>query len=308
MRNEKAVFAIAVGGALAVLSLGGCHNAASSSGGGGSSTDGATTLADAGHAQHGPVNELPIPKETVDSTVNPTHLPTYTGATGVVEGTVWVTGDAAPPLMGKNFDKCPAAAAVYGKTFREGAGEPPGKRNLADAIVGVTGFKDFVPEKKPSKQITIANCAYSARTIDMTFGQALEVKNDNAGPMFAPQFENQLDPAIMIATPQGDPVRLYPRSPGRYRLIDRVGSSWLEADVYVLLQPLHAVTDVAGHFRIEGVPVGKLKVGVTHPAIEGQVQQDVEVKDGVVSTVELTLPNVKPAARPATRNLKPVIP
>jgi len=305
MRSPLAIFAIAVGGAAAMLGPLGCHGAPTSSGGATTAPDAATSLA----SDAGPVNELPIPKAQVDSTVNPEHLPAYHGPTGVVEGTLWVTGDAAPPLMGKNFDKCPAAAEVYSKTFREGPADAQGRRPLADAIVGVTGYSGFyVPEQRPSKLLTIANCAYGARTVDMTFGQALEVKNDNAGPMFAPTFENQADPALMIATPGGDPVRLYPRAPGRYRLIDRVGHSWLEADVYVLYQPLHAVTDLAGHFRIEGVPVGKLKIGVQHPAIDKQIQQDIEVKDGVVSEVELTLPNAKPAPRPPSRNLKPLIP
>ncbi len=305
MSQKTDLGAIVVGGAALIFSSFGCHGGSGGSAGGGG--DAATVLADKAGSKT-PVNVLPLPKETVENTVNPTHLPAYGGATGVVEGTVWVTGDPAPPMMGKNFDKCPAAANVYAKTFREGPDEG-GKRALGDAIVAVTNYEGFyIPEKKPSKQITIANCAYSARTVDLTFGQALEVKNDNAGPFFAPAFENQIDPALMVATPGGDPVRLYPKSPGRYRLIDRVGNAWLEADVYVLYQPLHTVTDVQGHFRIEGVPVGKLKIGVQHPMIDKQLQQDVEVKDGVVSKVELTLPNVKPAARPPDRNLKPVIP
>ena len=308
MRSTKTGTAIAVGGMATMLGLLGCHGTPTSGGSSTTASDAATPLAaDAAHA--GPVNELPIPKERVDSTVNPEHLPAYHGPTGVVEGTVWVTGDEAPPLMGKSFDRCPAAAEVYSKTFREGPADARGRRPLADAIVGVTGYSGFyIPEQQTSQLLTIANCAYSARTVAMTFGQALEVKNYNAGPLFAPTFENQADPVLMVATPNGDPVRLYPRAPGRYRLIDRAGHSWLEADVYVLFQPLHAVTDLAGHFRIEGVPVGKLKIGVQHPAIDKQIQQDIEVKDGVVSEVELTLPNAKPAPRPPSRNLKPLIP
>jgi hypothetical protein len=274
--------------------------------------DAATALAADGGTtkpKTGPVNELPVPKDLVEKTVNPTKLPAYKGPTGVVEGTVWVTGDPAPPLMGKNFDKCPEAASVYSKAFREGPPLEGGKRALADAIVVVTGYSGFyLPEKRPNKLVTVSHCAYSARTIDMTFGQALEVKNEGSAPMYAPFLENQASPAIMVATLGGDPVRLYPKKPGRYRLVDRLGHSWLEADIFVLYQPLHTVTDVAGHFRIEGVPVGKLKIGVEHPAIQGRLQKDLEIKDGVVTTVDFSLPNTKPAPRPPSRDLKPVLP
>jgi hypothetical protein len=211
--------------------------------------------------------------------------------------------------MGKNLDKCPSAAAVYSKTFREGAPLADGSRPLADAVLGVTGYTEYVvSEKQPAERVTIKDCAYSARSVAMTFGQVLEVQNDHAGPMFAPDLENQSSPAIMMATPGGDPVRIYPKKPGRYRLIDRVGSSWLEADIFVSVTPLHAVSDVKGHFRIEGVPVGKLKLHAWHPAIESAVEKDVEVKDGVVTNIDMSIVNDKPAPRPVEKNTRPILP
>jgi len=273
------------------------------------SGDGATALADAS-AKPGPVNALPIPKDLVEKTVNPNKLPEYKGPVGVVEGTVYVTGDPAPPTMGKLFDRCPKAADVYGKTFREGPALPNGSRALADAVLGVTGYAGFiVAEKQPAKQITITNCAFSQRSVDMTFGQALEVKNDGGGgPLFAPDFENQSAPAIMIATPGGDPVKLYPKQPGRYRLIDRVGNAWLDADVFVSVTPLHAASDLKGHYRIEGVPVGKLKLNAWHPAIAHAWEKEIEVKDGVVTTVDVSIVNDKPAQQPPPPSVKPILP
>ena len=304
MLVRSTVFAIAVG----TTALAACRTEPSPS----TQTGPATSLAaaDAGKPKKvGPVDELPIPSAMVDETVNPEKLPPYKGPTGVIEGTVYVTGDPAPPVMGKSFDKCREGEAFYAKTFREGPTLDGGKRTLADAIVAVTGYGGYyIPEKRPSKLISVSHCAYGARTIDMTFGQALEVKNEGSKPMFAPDFENQPSPAIMVATLGGDPVRLYPKKPGRYRLVDRIGNTWMDADVFVLLQPLHAVTDASGHFRIEGVPVGKLKIGVDHPAIAKQVQKDIEVKDGVVTNVDLTLPNEKAALPPPSRNLPPVLP
>lgn len=273
------------------------------------SGDGATALADAA-PKPGPVNALPIPKDVVEKTVNPNKLPEYKGPVGVVEGTVYVTGDPAPTTMGKNFDRCPKAVDVYGKTFREGPVLPNGSRVLADAVLGVTGYSGFiVAEKEPAKKITITNCAFSQRSIDMTFGQSLEVRNDGGGgPLFAPDFENQSSPAVMIATPGGDPVKLYPKLPGRYRLIDRVGNAWLEADVFVSGTPLHTTSDTKGHYRIEGVPTGKLKLNAWHPAIDHPWEKDVDVKDGVVTTVDVTIVNDKPATQPAPVKVKPLLP
>ena len=301
MGFTKVVFAIVVGSA----AMAGCKTDAARP----ASGDGATALADAA-PKPGPVNALPLPKDVVEKTVNPNHLPEYKGPVGVVEGTVYVTGDAAPPMMGKNFDRCPAAADVYSKTFREGPRLPNGSRVLADAVLGVTGYAGYiVAEKQPAKSIIIHNCAFSSRSIDMTFGQSLEVKNDGGGgPMFAPDFENQASPAIMIATPGGDPVKLYPKQPGRYRLIDRVGNAWLEADVFVSVTALHTVSDTKGHYRIEGVPVGKLKVNAWHPAIAHKWEKEIDVKDGVVTTVDVSIVNDKPALQPPPVAVKPVLP
>jgi hypothetical protein len=273
--------------------------------------DAATALADGG--KHGPVNELPIPKDVVDNAINPLlpdggRLPEYKGPTGVVEGTVYVTGDPAPPVMGKNFDKCPAAEAFYSKAFREGPPLSDGSRVLADTILEVTGYYGFfIPEQRPSRVVTIANCTYSARNVDMTFGQALEVKNDNAGPLFAPYLVNQPATAVLLATPGGDPVRLYPKTPGRYRLADRVGNTWLDAEVFVAVTPLHTVTDAVGHYRIEGVPPGKMTLHAWHPAIAHSVTKDVDVRDGVVATVDVSIANDKAATMPSARVPKPLL-
>jgi len=298
----RVVFAIVVGS----TSLLGCKTDRARP----ASGDGATALADAAPPKPGPVNALPIPKDVVEKTVNPNKLPEYKGPVGVVEGTVYVTGDPAPPTMGKLFDRCPAAADVYGKTFREGPTLPNGARALADAVIGVTGYAGFiVAEKQPAKALVIHNCAFSQRTVDMTFGQSLEVKNDGGqGPLFAPDFENQASPAVMIATPGGDPVKLYPKQPGRYRLIDRVGNAWLDADVFVSVTPLHATSDAKGHYRIEGVPAGKLKLSAWHPAIAHAWEKEVDVKDGVVTTVDVSIVNDKPAKQPPPANVKAILP
>lgn len=247
---------------------------------------------------------LPIPSASVLKLLNPGDLPAYSGATGSIEGDVFVTGDPAPAEMGKSFTRCPEAAAMYAKQFREGEPKPDGSRALADAMVAVQllGTGIFVPEKNEAQLVTIDNCSYSARTVVLTYGQRLEVKNLAAPAtqkIYAPDFENAPSYALMIAPPGADAVKLYPKQIGRYRLVDKMKNDWMEADVFVIGHPLHAVSNAVGHFRLDGVPVGKRTVNFFHPAIGGEgVNQEVEVRANVVAKIDATIPFTKPKAAP----------
>ncbi len=247
---------------------------------------------------------LPVPSASVLKMLNPGDLPVYSGQTGSMEGDVFVTGDPAPPEMGKSFERCPEAAAMYSKQFRDGPPRADGSRPLADAMVAVQllGTGIFVPEKNEAQLVTIDQCSYSARTFVLTYGQRLDVKNLAAPAtkkIYAPTFENAPDPALMIATPGSDPVHLYPKVIGRYRLVDRIKNDWMEADVFVIGHPLHAVSNAVGHYRLDGVPVGKRTVNFFHPVIPGEgVNKDVEVRTGVVQKLDVVLSYAKPKAVP----------
>jgi hypothetical protein len=246
-----------------------------------------------------PPNALPIPSANVEAVVNPDHLPAYDGPTGSVEGTVLVSGPAAPDVPGGDYSSCPAALDTYGKLFRAGPARADGRRPVADAAVVVTGYSGyFVPAKGDAERVVIgANCGYSERTIAMTFGQRLEIANDSK-LAFAPVLSGAPRAAIMIAPPSqnGDPVKLYPPRPGHYMLGDQI-QPFVQEVVLVLRQPLHAITDRAGHYRIDGVPVQKLKVGTELEAISGQAQKDVDVRANVVEQVDFVL-SYAPAGAP----------
>jgi hypothetical protein len=237
------------------------------------------------------VSALAIPSASVAAVVNPDGLPAYQGPTGSVEGTVLVQGPNAPDVPNLDVRTCPAGLDTYGKMFRSGHARDDGPRPLADAVVAVTGYTGaYLPAPSDAQRVTIgANCGYRKRTITLTFGQHLEVVNDTKLP-FAPYLMGVFQPAVMIAPPErnGDPVKIYPNRPGHYLLGDQL-QTFVREDLYVLRQPVHTVTDLDGHFRIDGVPVGKLKIGAQHPAIAANLQKDIEIRANVVENAELVL-------------------
>ncbi len=234
-------------------------------------------------------NPTPMPSASVEAFRNPMHLPEYSGPTGSVEGTITIVGDAAPDRPELDFRKCPLGRDTYGKLFREGPPLPGGNRPVADAIVAVTGYSGFyVPERSDVRAVTIRNCAFDSRTIDLTIGQRLEIAN-KSNQIFAPALAQAPMPALMVAPPNADPVRLYVPKPGYYTLIDRLGSDYMTADVYAVAYPLHTVTGLDGHYRIDGAPVGKMQVDARLPAIRQSVAKPVEIQANAVQHVDLQL-------------------
>jgi len=259
-----------------------------------------------------PVNALPGPSASasVAALVNPENLPVYSGATGIVEGTVLVRGPDSPEVPGLNVKACPAAMDTYGKLFRAGPARADGLRPVADAVVAITGYSGYyLPEAHEAHQVVItASCGYRQRAIAMTFGQRLEVVNDSKIP-FAPELDDVFQPAVMMAPPQrnGDPVKIYPPHPGHFLLLDHL-QPFVQGDLYVLRQPLHAVTDLDGHFRIEDVPTAKLRIGAQLANV-GEAQKDVEVRTNVVEDLEIVLTYSPSDAGPQyVRSKRPLIP
>ncbi len=241
------------------------------------------------------MNAVAIPAASIEAMVNPKHLPAYSGAYGSLEGTISVKGDPSPSLK-VDTSRCPEAAAMYGKLFREGATQSDGSRQLPDALVVVTGYSGaFLPEREPAKTLTIEKCSYGTLTVDLTFGQKLLVVNKDPKGFYAPYLASSTNTAVMVPPPNGEPITIYPEKPGFTTLLDRMGSP-ATADVYTMLQPLHTVSDDNGHYRLDHVPVGKLTLNVRLRAINHDVSQPVEIADGVVTHADIVLDYKAPAA------------
>lgn len=239
----------------------------------------------------GIMNAAGTPAQDLKHLMNPDNLPAYSGPTGSVEGTITVEGPPAPDAPARDYSRCPDAVKEYGKRFREGAPRPDGTRPLADAIVAVTGYKGFfVPEKNENARVTIEGCGFSKRTVTMTYGQRLEVKN-TTNEFWSPELDPAPNPVIMMAPPRGDAVRLYPKRPGYFRLRDH-DRKWAVADAWAFLHPLHTSTTLDGHYRIDGLPVGKLKVNAYHPEMDeksGIATTEIDVQPSVVVKADLVI-------------------
>ncbi|PIE05996.1 MAG: hypothetical protein CSA75_01835 [Sorangium cellulosum] len=230
------------------------------------------------------VSAAPIPKVEVKAAVNPTNLPVYSGPTGIVEGVVRITGDKPTDVPLQLPPACMGAERTYGKIFREGD-----DRRVADVLVAVTGYNGYVPQKGEKVEVQIERCAFSSRTIAMTFGQRLEVQNIDAKTSYIPVLHGSKFTAYIVALPTGDPVRLYPHRVGQFRLADNMKRHWMSADVFALKYATHDVTDLDGKFRVEGIPVGEVKVSALLPSIKAWAEKKVTVKEGETTELELEL-------------------
>jgi hypothetical protein len=253
---------------------------------------------------------IPVPAASVESTINPRHAPPFAGPTGTVEGVVRVSGDAAPKKALDIPFACGEAYATYGKAFREGNG-----RTLADVLVAITDYDGFVPPSSDVVPVTIHGCAYDTRTLALTYGQRVEVKNADPSQFFLPSLLGAELPAQIVAVPRGDPVKLYPLKVGHYVLADGMNRNWMYADVFVLRYATHAVTGLDGRFRITGIPAGKVKVSAYLPAIDSALHPDVgsekptaerqiEVKAGESTVADFVIPYKTPK-RPLEKPTRP---
>lgn len=227
-----------------------------------------------------------LPRDQVDSVLNPKNLPPYSGPQGIVKGVVRAKGPTAPTLKDKideiPVEKCDRAEAMYGKLFREGP-----ERALADVLVAVTEYAGYVPPKDPVVPLDIRGCAFGTRTLALAFGQRLEVRShDREGAL--PQLVGQKSPGLLVAIPGGDPVPITPLRVGHYELQDQ-SHPFATADVFVLKYSTTDVTGLDGKFEIRGVPAGEVRVSAYLPAVGRTVAQKVTLKDGQTVELDLTI-------------------
>lgn len=265
-----------------------------------SNASGSASAMSSAHAYGVPVG-IPLADQVV-AVVNPKHQQPYTGPKGTLRGTVRIDGDP-PPDSGLRFPRrCRDSEATYGKLFRTGLDNA-----LADALVAVTGYGDrgYVPADDEAFKITLHRCVPSKRTYAVTFGQRFEVSNiDKDTTTYIPYLDGANSHAVLVAVPQGEPIKLYPNGPPpkHYMLRDEMDSG-LVADVFLVAYATHDVTGLDGKYEIKNIPVGDVRVDALLPVIEKSDGKTVHINEGD-NTLDITLhfdatkdlPKVAPAS------------
>lgn len=231
------------------------------------------------------ISDLPD-KKLVDSVVNPKNLPPYSGPTGSVKGVVRATGDEAPELpkvLTKIESSCERARSVYGVLFREGE-----NRALADVLVAVTEYEGYVPAQDVDVKVSGQGCAWDKKTYAMTYGQRLEISGLDNRP-YVPELLGQPMPAQLFVLPTAPPVKIAPKKPGRFQLVDSM-RLFSVAEAYVLPYATVDVTEMDGRFEIQGIPVGEVQINALLPQSGATVGKKVTVKAGEVTVVDFELP------------------
>ena len=229
---------------------------------------------------------FPLSDDQIRAIVNPSNAPEYIGPTGVIEGTVHVTGDK--PLL-RNLsvlpDGCERAQKVLGPIYRAGP-----KGELADALVGVIGVQGFVRPSREDKVVIIRDCVIEPTVIDLSLGQRLMVGSADDAP-YMPQTPTK-QYVKRIALKGQSPVPLFFTQPAAYAMSWIVGQApepgAATVTVFVIPSALHAVTSLDGTYRITGVPVGKAHVTASHLGMP-ESGQDVDIEAGMVTKVDLRL-------------------
>ncbi|MFP6683736.1 MAG: hypothetical protein VB934_03450 [Polyangiaceae bacterium] len=263
--------------AVASVSLIACDCPTAPPSGAPSAVSGSTTpTASASTARPSLSATSPTAKGSGEAKEQPKREP-YKGPTGTLSGTIRATGDPAPTVNHQYPKGCESAAGTYGKLFRTGQGG-----TLADALVAVTNYDGYVPPKSDAVAITIRNCTYSARTVALTDGQHIEIRNLDPITSYLPYLDGARATATNVAVPRGSAVKLYSRGRQRYWLRDQMGRNFMVANVFHLPYSTTAVTGLDGRYRIEGLPVGEVKVSVMLPATKNlkHISRKLTIKAG----------------------------
>jgi hypothetical protein len=241
-------------------------------------------------------SNIPLPAASVESVINPSHRAAYTGPTGAVEGVIKIKGDEAPVIEQKYGAGCSGAESTYGRLFREGPG-----RTAPDVLMAASEYEGYVPAADPAIKVTVKDCAYDRKTYVLTFGQRIEVFNEDTGQSYLPFLAGTSSPAHMVLPPkgQGGPVKLYPLDIGRYLMVDEMNRAWMKADIFVLKYSTTTISGLDGKYRIDKLPVGKLKVSAMLSAADLTKTVETKVEEGKTTTVDFVLEYKKPPPAPS---------
>lgn len=195
--------------------------------------------------------------------------PASARAAGTVEGTVRVEGPCPklPPV------KVAKDASVCGTEQASEAAAATGDGSLRNVVVSLHAVKPPAPSTPPTPgKVTVdqVGCMYKPHVQAVAVGSELTLVNSDR--VLHNVHANLAGVTVFnMAMPikgQRLPTKL--TRPGPVRLQCDAGHTWMNAWIYVLGEPLFAVTDDRGHFSIPAVPAGEYTIEYWHEPIDGK--------------------------------------
>jgi hypothetical protein len=163
-------------------------------------------------------------------------------------------------------------------------------RGLAGVLVALHEFSTSPPHEPVTHEMTITDCRLEPRLVVATRGDRLRITNETDYP-FLPDLGSGLMQAILHEGTQ----EIELAQGGVRRLECGFAAPCGRAEIVTLYHPLHAVTDEAGRFRIEGVPADEeVRVSAWHPLFR-ESNRTITLGSDASDSVELVL---EPAPAP----------
>jgi plastocyanin len=166
------------------------------------------------------------------------------------------------------------------------------KGELADVIISVQGARGkSTGAAAPAALLDQKGCEYVPQILAVQTGQKIQVKNsdpvlhnvhDVPGPAAGNQEFNQAQ------MPSGPDLTFSFSKPEEFLKFKCDVHPWMFAWVSVFDHPFFAVSGKDGTFKIANVPAGKYTLQAAHRKA-GKATQEIEVKDGEATKVDLTL-------------------
>lgn len=158
--------------------------------------------------------------------------------------------------------------------------------SVANTFVRLEGT--FPPAAVPATPVVIDQraCVYGPRVVGLRVGQRLQIRNDD--PLLHNVHSSSAgNNGFNVGQPKAGMVfEFVPATP---EVMVRLGCDvhrWMTAFIGVVAHPYFAVSDVAGHFAIAGVPAGTYTLRTWHEQF-GERESRVTVRAGATSAVDL---------------------
>jgi hypothetical protein len=215
---------------------------------------------------------------------------------GTVEGVVRLAeGDDEPSYPSSPFDTPSAGTLPDSCTPPQTRDRRPlamsADRGLANVGVAATGDPEhwIGPGDPIAHEIRIHDCRLDPVTITATVGDTMRVTSDMTFP-----FMPRVAPGMLQAVLPSDPLEAPIDRAGPRTIACEFTAPCGRVELLAFHTPVHAVTGVEGHFRIENAPADQeLTITAWHPLVVAGTATT-RVTEGGTSHVEIVVHRVAP--------------